>query len=98
MLTLVAFSRPWGFVRNGRDEGHLLHAWREGLPFFGFAGRARWFRRNVLRSPRLAGWFLPGTSDDRGMGFLMCQADRAVGEREALVEGGYSQDKPDYLQ
>lgn len=99
VLTLVAFTEPWGFVRSGRDEGGLLHAWRQGLPFFGFAARCRWFRRNVLASPRLAPMFLPRTSDDRGMGFLMRQADRAVGERERrIAEEGFAQEKPDYLQ
>lgn len=99
MLTLVAFSEAWGFVRNSRDEGQLLQSWREGLAFFGFAARSVWFRRNVLASPTLAPWFLPGTSDTSGMGFLMKQADRAVTERERRIEEeGFTQDKPDFLQ
>lgn len=99
MLTLVAFSEPWGFVRNQRDEGGLLTAWRQGLPYFGFAARCRWLRENVLASPRLAPLFLPRTSDDRGMGFLMRQADRKVSERERMIaEEGFAQEKPDLLQ
>lgn len=99
VLTLVAFSEAWGFVRNGRDEGQLLQSWREGLAFFGFGARSVWFRRNVLASPTLAPWFLPRTSDARGTGFLMKQADRVVTERERRIdEEGFAQDKPDFLQ
>ncbi|KAK1622509.1 cytochrome P450 monooxygenase-like protein [Colletotrichum phormii] len=81
IMTLVCFTNPWGFVDNSRDERNMLKSWREGLVFFGFAGRFRFFRDVILKGS-LSKYFLPGTSDDNGMGYLMRQADREVSGRE----------------
>ncbi len=61
-MTMVSFNDPWGFVSNGQDERHLLRSWREGLPFFGFASRFRWFRETILKSP-YAVYLLPKPND-----------------------------------
>lgn len=99
VMTMVSFTEPWGFVQHSRDEGHLLGAWREGLPYFGFGVRSRWYRNTILKSPTLAPWFLPKTSDASGMGFLMAKARHAVLGRERLIEeSGFTQDQPDVLQ
>lgn len=98
VMTMVSFSEPWGFVQNSRDERNLLESWRSGLNFFGLAGRFRWFRDTILKSPLLAPYFLPKSSDKSGMGYLFAQADEQVTRREKRIEQGFTQDKPDYLQ
>ncbi|OHF00696.1 cytochrome P450 17A1 [Colletotrichum orchidophilum] len=98
IMTLVCFTNPWGFVDNSRDERNMLKSWREGLVFFGFAGRFRFFRDLVLKSS-WGQYFLPGTSDDNGMGYLMRQADREVSDREQHIsQNSFSQERPDFLQ
>ncbi|KAK3998181.1 Pisatin demethylase [Cladorrhinum sp. PSN332] len=100
VMTMVSFSEPWGFVGNSRDERQLIQSFREGLRFFGFAGRFRWFREVVLKSP-LAPCFLPKMSDKKGNGYLALQADLQVREWEKMIkEFGYNnmQEYPDYLQ
>lgn len=97
-MTLVCFTNPWGFVDNSRDERNMLKSWREGLVFFGFAGRFRFFRDVILKGS-LGKYFLPETSDDNGMGYLMRQADREVSAREQrMSQEGFSQERPDFLQ
>lgn len=97
-MTMLSFTEPWGFVHNSRDERHMLHSWREGLDFFGFVGRFRWFRDVVMKT-RWGLYFLPSVSDDDGMGFLMSQADKHVTDREKRIENeGFTQEKPDFLQ
>ncbi|KXH62391.1 cytochrome P450 17A1 [Colletotrichum salicis] len=98
IMTLVCFTNPWGFVDNSRDERNMLKSWREGLVFFGFAGRFRFFRDVILKGS-LSKYFLPGTSDDNGMGYLMRQADREVSGREQrMSQEDFSQERPDFLQ
>ncbi|KAB2575893.1 D-amino-acid oxidase [Lasiodiplodia theobromae] len=98
IMTMLSFTEPWGFVHNSRDERHMLHSWREGLDFFGFVGRFRWFRDVVMKT-RWGLYFLPSVSDDDGMGFLMSQADKHVTDREKRIENeGFTQEKPDFLQ
>ncbi|OJD40783.1 cytochrome p450 monooxygenase [Diplodia corticola] len=98
IMTMLSFSEPWGFVRNSRDERNMLRSWRDGLDFFGFVGRFRWFRDVVMKT-RWGLYFLPTVSDDSGMGFLMSQADKQVSERERRIEDeGFTQQKPDFLQ
>ncbi|KAI0471644.1 cytochrome P450 [Xylariaceae sp. FL0804] len=100
-LTQIAFSDSWGFVRNGRDERAFLRSFRKGLDYFGPAGRWHWFRRHILKSPMLAPYFLPSTSDTTGMGYLAFQADRQITEREREMqrEGeGWGMEEPDLLQ
>lgn len=98
VMAMVCFGEVWGFVENSRDEKGILQSFREGLVLFGFVGRWRGFRETVLQSP-LAKYILPKASDDRGMGFLIGQADRLVTERERRIEEeGFTQDKPDFLQ
>ncbi|KAK1675572.1 cytochrome P450 [Colletotrichum godetiae] len=98
IMTLVCFTNPWGFVDNSRDERNMLKSWREGLVFFGFAGRFRFFRDVILKGS-LSKYFLPGTSDDNGMGYLMRQADREVsGRGQRMSQEDFSQERPDFLQ
>ncbi|KAF7533964.1 hypothetical protein G7054_g6637 [Neopestalotiopsis clavispora] len=100
IVTMVCFTQPWGFVRNGRDERGLLESWRIGLPFFGLAGRWRWFRQNIIANDALAKFFLPTMNDKKGMGYLYAQADREVSGREKKMEaeGGSFLERADYLQ
>ena len=85
-MTLVSFTKTWGFVRNDRDERGLLQSWRQGLDFLSIAGRWLWFRRNILGYPRLALFFLPKMTDGSGMGYLYAQADVEVSGREEQME------------
>ncbi|KAF3808990.1 Isotrichodermin C-15 hydroxylase [Colletotrichum gloeosporioides] len=98
IMTMVSFTDPWGFVTNSRDERNMLASWRRGLFSFGFVNRFRWLRDRVTR----VWWghfFLPSTSDDVGMGYLMAQADRQVSERERrMEEEAFTQEKPDFMQ
>ncbi|KAL1639377.1 hypothetical protein SLS58_007958 [Diplodia intermedia] len=99
VMTMLSFGEPWGFVANSRDERNMLRSWREGLDFFGFVGRFRWFRDVVMKTRVGARLFLPSVADDSGMGFLMSQADSQVAERERRIENeGFVQEKPDFLQ
>lgn len=100
-MTMVSFTEPWGFVKNGRDERGLLASWRAGLDFFGIAGRWQWFRHHILTNDWLSGYFLPSGDDRSGMGYLFAQADRAVSLREAKMDaegGSFYMERPDYLQ
>jgi hypothetical protein len=98
VMTMLSFTEPWGFVENSRDEKEILSNWRKGLDFFGFVGRFTFFRTFVLRLPVINMWFLPKSSNDSGMGYLMCEAGRQVSQREkAISEKGF-QGKPDLLQ
>ncbi|KAH9907041.1 cytochrome P450 [Xylariomycetidae sp. FL2044] len=102
-LTMLAFSEPWGFIRNGRDERSFLKSWREGLNYFGLAGRWKSYRDYILKSPTLAPYFLPKVSDKFGVGYLAFHADQQVTLREqkmaeADANGGWRMDNPDLLQ
>jgi hypothetical protein len=96
-MTMISFNAPWGFVSNSRDERNILASWRQSLPFFGFAGRFRWFRETVLQS-QLTAKLLPVPDDQQGIGFLMSQAVNQLGEREKKIEQGFEMEKPDFLQ
>ncbi|KAK6866397.1 cytochrome P450 [Apiospora arundinis] len=101
IMAIVAFSEPWGFVKNSRDERRILESWRGGLDFFGIACRWRWFRRNILANDWLSGFFLPAGNEESGMGYLYAQADQQVSQREAKMaaEGkAYHMERPDLLQ
>lgn len=97
-MTMLSFNEPWGFVKNGRDERGILTNWRQGLRFFGFASRFRFFRTRIMTIPRLNLWLLPATSDSSGIGFLMSEADRQVTRREEEMDNGIYMDQPDFLQ
>ncbi|KAK9777194.1 hypothetical protein AB5N19_12276 [Seiridium cardinale] len=101
IITMLASTEPWGFVRNGRDERGMLESWRLGLPFFGLSGRWRWFRTNVIGNDHLAKFFLPAMNDKKGMGYLYAQANQEVSDRETKMtrEGKtFYMERPDYLQ
>ena len=99
VMTMFSFTNPWGFINNQRDEHGLLGAWRHGLNFFGFAGRWEFFRNHIMRIPKLNTWLLPHTTDSRGMGYLMCEADREVTVRESEMKNGSKHlEQPDFLQ
>lgn len=95
---MLSFTQPWGFVRNSRDERNMLASWRNGLDFFGFASRFRFFRNHIMTVPGLNMWLLPKTSDNTGMGFLMSEADKQVTRRESGIQVGLYMDRPDFLQ
>lgn len=98
---MLAFTDKWGFVENGRDERGYLKSWREGLNYFGFAGRWRWFRQTILGNESLAPYFLPKTADKFGIGYLMAHADEQVTRREQAIEqagGHFQMEQPDFLQ
>lgn len=97
-MTMVSFSEPWGFVKNDRDERRLLESFRNGLNFFGFAGKFSFFRDYIMNIPGLNLWLLPATSDSSGMGYLMSQADKQVTQREKDIENEIYIDQPDFLQ
>lgn len=98
IMSMISFTNAFGCVKNQRDEKDILTNWRKGLDFLGFAARFRFFRNVVLRLPVVGGWFLPSTSHDSGMGWLMCEADRQVSQREKLIEEQGFDGKPDFLQ
>jgi hypothetical protein len=86
IMTMISFTEPWGFVKNGRDERGILKSWRDGLDFYGFVPRSNFFRNYIFSIPGLNMWFLPKYSSTSGMGWLMYQADRKVwftGRRES---------------
>jgi hypothetical protein len=97
-MSLVCFSEPWGFLKNDRDERNMLRSFREGLEFFGLAGRFRFLREQILTLPTIGQWLLPSASNESGMGWLMAQADREVSRREEEMQQGIQRDDPDFLQ
>jgi hypothetical protein len=51
-----------------------------------------------MKVPMLNTWLLPKTSDDRGMGYLMNEADRVVTRRELDGASGFKQARAGFLQ
>jgi hypothetical protein len=98
IMSMVSFSKPFGCVQNQRDEKNMIANFRQGLTFFGFAGRFRFFRENILKSPKLAVWFLPAPDHTSGMGWLMSEADRQLTSRERQIDEKSWDGKPDLLQ
>lgn len=95
---MLSFTEPWGFVKNSRDERQILKNWRQGLDFFGFVGRFRFFREVIMQTPGLNMWLLPATSNDSGMGWLMAQADKQITDRESQLSNGNYPEEPDFMQ
>jgi hypothetical protein len=98
IMSMISFTNPFGCVRNQRDEKQMLANWRKGLDFFGFAARCRFFREYIIQLPVVGLWFLPATSNESGMGWLMCEADRQVSERERRNCEKPFEGKPDFMQ
>lgn len=97
VMTMISFTEPWGFVKNGRDERGILSSWRKGLPLFGFAGRFNSFRK-LLGIPGIGEQLLPKATDKDGFGYLMNWADKEVQNREEKLGDGLTMDQPDFLQ
>lgn len=97
-MTMLSFTNPFGFVKNGRDERRVLSSWRQGLDFFGFVGRFKFFQTHIIPVPGFAKLILPKITDDHGMGWLMGEANRQVNEREESAEKGTLPEKPDFMQ
>jgi len=95
---MFSFTEPWGFVKNSRDERGMLASWRQGLDYFGFAGRFVFFRDHIMTIPILNPWLLPRTSNESGMGYLMSEADKHVSQREEDLKNEIYVDRPDFLQ
>ncbi|KAK7947847.1 cytochrome P450 [Apiospora aurea] len=86
VMTMVLFTKPWGFVKNDRDERGMLHAWRVGTSLFGLAVRWR-FMREVILSSKLKDYILPKMSDEWGNGWLMAQGAREISDRHTKLQG-----------
>ncbi|KAK4175766.1 putative cytochrome P450 E-class, group I [Triangularia setosa] len=103
VMTLLTFGKPWGFIAHDRDEKRLLSAFREGLPFFGFAARCNSFRELFLSSGLMRSLILPTVDDKHGNGYLASQARLAIVQREKeretehLLEEGGGYKVKDYL-
>jgi hypothetical protein len=95
---MVSFTNPFGFVENERDERGILKNWREGLDFFGFVGRYKFFQKYIINLPGFAALILPKITDETGMGWLMAEATRQVTGREAQMKKGVVPKKPDFMQ
>lgn len=98
ILSIIAFSQPLGNVENQRDEKDLLKNFRKGLPLFGFGGRFRFFRENILTLPFVGYFLLPSPTDETGMGWLVGEADRQVAAREKQNAEKKFEGQPDFLQ
>ncbi|KAF2475031.1 cytochrome P450 [Lindgomyces ingoldianus] len=98
IMSMISFTEPFGCVDNQRDEKDILSNWRKGLDFFGFVGRFRFFREKIIKLPVVGLWFLPAISNDSGMGWLMCEADRQVSNRERQNAEKPFDGKPDFMQ
>lgn len=97
-MTMLSFSQPWGFVKNSHDERGILKSWRQGLDFFGFAGRSKFCRNCLIHLPGLSAMLLPKTTDESGMGWLMSQAINQVADREVLIKEKGFHGRPDFMQ
>lgn len=98
VMSMISFGEPFGCVANQRDEKRILENWRQGLPFFGFVSRFRFFRDRVMSVGFLASWFLPTFDQTYGMGWLMGEADRQVTEREKKNAEKEFEGMPDFMQ
>ncbi len=106
VMSIISFTEPFGCVQSQTDVRDILKNWRLGLTFFGLAGRWRWLRDVVLQLPVVGLWLLPKASNESGMGWLMCEADRQVTGREgrnAEMEKGSAEERvggerKDFLQ
>ena len=98
ILGMISFSKPFGSVENQRDERELLKNFRAGLPFFGFAGRFRYLRENILPLPIVGRVLLPSSTDQVGNGWLMGEADRQITTREKQNAEKKFEGRPDFLQ
>jgi cytochrome P450 len=100
IMSMVSFTTPFGCVETQTDVRDILKNWRLGLSFFGFAVRWRWFRDVVLQLPVVGLWFLPKVENGRGMGWLMCEADRQVSVREehSEKEKKVGEQRKDFMQ
>ena len=98
ILAMISFTHPFGSVENQRDEKDLLSNWRKGLTFFGFVGRCRFSRETILKLLVVGLWWLPASSNDSEMGWLMCEADLQVASREKQNAEKAFNGKPDFLQ
>lgn len=98
ILSIISFSEPFGSVANQRDERELLKNFRAGLPFFGFAGRFKFFREKVLTLPFVGRVLLPSSTDQTGNGWLMGEADRQITAREKQNAEKKFKGRPDFLQ
>lgn len=97
ILSMISFSEPFGSVKNQRDEREFIRNFRKGLPMLGL-GRTRFLREHIMSLPLMAKLFLPSTTDEAGMGWLMGEAERQIAAREKLIAEEKFQGKPDFLQ
>ncbi|KAL1856139.1 hypothetical protein Plec18170_004008 [Paecilomyces lecythidis] len=98
VMSMLSFGEPWGFIRNDRDERGILKSWREGLDFFGFVGRFKFFQNNIMKLPGIGALFLPKTTDSSGMGWLINQAITQVESRTQQLAVKEHEGKKDYMQ
>lgn len=101
IMSMISFTEPFGCVETQSDVKDMLKNWRLGLTIFGFAGRFRFFRDVVLHLPVVNLWLLPSMSNDTGMGWLICEADRQVTGRERRnvdEKGEVDEGRKDFMQ
>ncbi|KAF2744728.1 cytochrome P450 [Sporormia fimetaria CBS 119925] len=98
IMSMISFGEPFGCIKNQRDEKDILHQWRFGMNFFGFASRFHFFREHVLKNPYIGKYFLPSVSQTSGMGWLMGEADRSVTAREKANAERPFDGHPDFMQ
>jgi hypothetical protein len=102
VMSLFLFGQEFGCVENQRDEKNVIRNFRAGLPAFGFIGRFRFLREVVLKEWRLGKRLLPTGEEQEGMGWLVGEAGRRIGERESEMEKegsyGHGEDERDFLQ
>lgn len=98
IMSMISFTIPFGSVENQRDEKEILTNWRQGLTFFGFIARWRFFRERLVPIPMIGSLFLPNVSDDKGMGWLMGEAEKQVVSREKQEAEKVDHGKVDFLQ
>lgn len=98
IMSMISFTEPFGSVDHQRDEKNILTNWRQGLGFFGFVSRFRFFREYIIKLPVVGLKFLPAMSQDSGMGWLMAEADRQVTTREEHNQKKAFDGKRDFMQ
>ncbi|PGH15213.1 hypothetical protein AJ79_02578 [Helicocarpus griseus UAMH5409] len=98
VLTMLAFTEPFGFVKNARDEHRILETWRQSLGAFSFFSRLTLFHRYIGGMPGMGKLLFPPKTDIDGAGWVLGEAERQVNNGLRLMEKHQQPEKPDFLQ
>ncbi|KAF6821825.1 cytochrome p450 [Colletotrichum plurivorum] len=74
IMTMIAFSEPWGFIADKTDQRQILRTWRKGIFSLSFVTHYRWLRDRVSRA-WWGAYFLPKPGDKIGLGYVMARID-----------------------